>query len=100
MATTISNKRTLADVRLVGESIVLNAQVQLDSSGKVLSIDGGKITLKNDVYSDIGNFSMLAVNIYDAKNMSYRTEASCLADQMVSDINSGKAIENKEEETV
>lgn len=90
MATTISNKRTLADVTLQGEGVTLRGQVELNSTNEVIALNGD-ILKKDDPGIYVGNFSLLGVNINDKEYIQYRTEASRLIDQVASEINEGIA---------
>lgn len=90
MATTISNKRTLADVTLQGEGVTLRGQVELNSTNEVIALNGD-ILKKDDLGIYVGNFSLLGVNINDKEYIQYRTEASRLIDQVASEINEGVA---------
>lgn len=90
MTTTISNKRTLADITLQGEGVTLKGQVELNSSNEVIALNGD-ILKKDDPGLFVGNFSLLGVNINDKEYILYRTEASRLIDQAASEINEGIA---------
>lgn len=97
MTTTISNKRTLADIEIQGEGVTLRGHAEMDENNRVIAVNGD--ILKKDlpgVY--VGNFSLLGVNINETQYVGYRTEASELIDRMVREINEGTAtIQEKED---
>lgn len=79
---------------LAGANISLRGNVQLDASGKVMELNGDIRLVSNpDLY--VGNFSLMGVNINDREYVQYRTEASQLVDQAVSEINNETATINE-----
>lgn len=90
--TTISNKRTICDVNITGNNVLLSGTVELDSKNKVIFLNCD-IKLAGDANEYVGNCSLVGVNINDKKYIQYRTEASQLTDTIVSEINGGTAEE-------
>lgn len=91
MATTISNKRILADVSLGGENIILSGRVELNDANQVIELNGD-IRLIKDKNVYVGNFSLLGVSINERAYIPYRTEASGLVDRMMNEVNAGTAV--------
>lgn len=92
MATTISNKRILADVSLSGENIILSGRVELNDANQEVIELNGDIRLIKDKNVYVGNFSLLGININERAYIPYRTEASGLVDRMMNEVNAGTAV--------
>lgn len=90
MATTISNKRTLADIEIQGEGVTLRGHAEMDNNNRVIAVNGD-IFKKDDPGIFVGNFTLLGITINQTQYVGFRTEASGLIDRLVSEINEGVA---------
>lgn len=82
----LSNKRTLADVVYEGTTLTLKGNVEINStSGNVEAING-QIMIGDNM---IGDFRLTSINIYQSEYYTYRTEASQMLDELISDITTG-----------
>lgn len=82
----LSNKRTLADVVYEGTTLTLKGNVEINStSGNVEAING-QIMIGDNM---IGDFRLTSINIYQSEYYTFRTEASQMLDELISDITTG-----------
>lgn len=89
---TISNKRTIADITNAGINVTLKGEVVLNSTGSIETIKGD-ILRSSDTSQYIGNFSELGINVQERAFTNYRTEASTLLDQVISEIENKTIVE-------
>lgn len=83
----LKNKRTLADFIYDVTEITLKGSVEINTTeGNIVGVNGQILLADNTV---IGDFRLTSINIYDVANFRYRTEASQLLDELISDITTG-----------
>lgn len=83
----IKNKRILADIVFDGTTLSLRGNVEIHTTSGNVEAISGQIYIGDNI---IGDFRLTSINIYQSEYYTYRTEASQLLDELISDITTGK----------
>lgn len=88
MAVEFTNKKVVVDFAHKGEEIKLTGNVRVDDESKnIENISGGiyKVSAEPEMQEGerIGDFSLMSLSIYSMENIKYRTTASTMIDEVM-----------------
>lgn len=88
MAVEFSNKKVVVDFSHKGEEIKLTGNVRVDAETKnIENISGGiyKVSAEPEMQEGerIGDFSLMSLTLYSMDNIKYRTTASTMIDEVM-----------------